>query len=66
MAVRYGTPQFLRRDTVRFFCDGTGYVGTVRLFCNGTGTVRWYVVRIKNPRLFAHCDGFLYAEAKES
>ena len=26
--VRYGTPQFLLRSTVR-------------LFCNGTGTVRW-------------------------
>ena len=54
--VRYGTPQFLRRGTVRFFCDGTG---TVRLFYNGTGTVRWYAVKIKNPRLFAHCAGFL-------
>ena len=44
--VRYGTPQFLLRSTVRFFCNGTG---TVRLFLKGTGTVRWYAVGIKNP-----------------
>ena len=30
---KYGTPEFLRRSTVR---------GTVRFFCNGTRTVRWY------------------------
>ena len=51
MAVRYGTvrwygtPQFLLRGTVRFFCNGTGTVrryGT--LVCNGTGTIRWYAV----------------------
>ena len=43
--VRYGTPRFLLRGTVRFFCNGTGTVrryGT--LVCNGTGTVRWYAV----------------------
>ena len=33
MAVRYGTPPFLVRSTVR-------------CFCNGTGTVRWYAVGI--------------------
>ena len=32
----------------------------------GTGTVRWYAVSIKNPRLFVHCTGFLYAEANDS
>ena len=52
MAVRYGT---------FFFCNGTG---TVRRFCKGTGTVRWYSLLIKNPKLFAHYAGFLYAEAK--
>ena len=31
MTVRYGTPQFLIRSTVR-------------LFCNGTSTVLWYSV----------------------
>ena len=47
--VRYGTPRFLLRGTVRWygtlFCNGTGTVrryGT--LVCNGTGTVRWYAV----------------------
>ena len=39
--VRYGTPQFLLRSTVRFFCNG---MGTVRLFRKGTGTVRWYAL----------------------
>ena len=29
IALRYGTPQFLLRSTVRFFC-------------NGTGAARWY------------------------
>ena len=48
---RYGTPQFLLRSTVRFFC-------------NGTGTVRWYALLIEKPRLFAHYAGFLYVEAK--
>ena len=62
MAVGYGA---LRKyGTVRLnFCL---YAGTVHLFCNGTGTVRWYADRIKNPRLFAHCAGLLYAEAKDS
>ena len=31
--VRYGTPKFLTRSTVRWY-------GT--FFCKGTGTVRWY------------------------
>ena len=50
MAVRYGSPQFLLRITVRWY--GTffvvmvrvRYVGTVRLSCKGTGTVRWYAL----------------------
>ena len=33
MPVRYGTPQFLLRSTVRWY-------GT--FCCSGTGTVRWY------------------------
>ena len=49
MAVWYGTPQFLRRDTVRFFVMvRVWYVGTVHLFRNGTGTVRctWFELKI--------------------
>ena len=42
---RYGTPQFLRRGTVRFFVMvRVRYVDTVRLFCKGTGTLRWYLL----------------------
>ena len=62
MAVRYGTPQFLRRDAVRFFCDGTG---TVRLFCNGTGTVPWYVVWIKIPD-FSHIAPAFYMQKRKT
>ena len=76
MAVRYGT--LLRYASIFAKKYGTlvryaffvmirvRYVGKVRLFCNDTGTVRWYAVWIKNPRLFAHCEGFLYAMAKNS
>ena len=32
--VRYNTPQFLLRSTLRFFCNVT-----VRLVCHGTGTL---------------------------
>ena len=38
MAVRYGTPQFLLRSTVRFFCNGA------RAVYNSTSTVQWYAV----------------------
>ena len=48
--VRYGTPQFLPRSTVRwydtpfFVMVRVRHVGTVRFFCKGTGTVRWYAL----------------------
>ena len=42
------------------------HIGTVRRFRKGTGTVRWYALLIKNPRLFAHYAGLLYAEAKKT
>ena len=65
--VRYGTPQFLVRSTVRFFCNGTGTVrwyGT--LFRKGTGTIRWSAVKIKTRRLFAHCAGFFVHRGKKA
>ena len=38
MAVRYGTPQFLLRSTVRLYVK--------RFFLNDTDAVRWYGVLI--------------------
>ena len=60
MAVRY--------DTVRRYASifAKKYGTVVRLVCDDTGTARWYAVSIKNPRLFAHCTGFLHAKANDS
>ena len=42
MAVRYGTPQFLQKSTVRAFCEGTVYI---LLRCLNVRTKRTMQVR---------------------
>ena len=65
MAVRYGTPKFLLRTTVRFFRNGRlRYVGTVRLFCKDTGTVRWYALKIKTPDFLHIAPAFCIQKQK--